>query len=146
VKPLEFQEEKKHNQKILDLQEEICVKHGLSGLAVTKEDVDGEMSLSDKEGLLSFVNVLEHIENPDMFLEKVKKTDFKVALFISTERDLVRGKANKISPDPCRYREWNTAEFLEYIRNHFEILQSGKLLIPVNEFYSYVVCVKRENK
>jgi 2-polyprenyl-3-methyl-5-hydroxy-6-metoxy-1,4-benzoquinol methylase len=89
-------------------------------------------------------DVIEHIKDPQEFLQLIKRIKFEL-LFLSTpERDLIRGAVDYGPPhNAAHLREWNASEFREYISGHFEIIshmvtnieQSTQLIIcrPVNE-------------
>lgn len=82
--------------------------------------------------LIVCIDVIEHIQNPDILLEELRKYGHykKSSLFISTPiRDLVESK-NVLGPprNPLHVREWTFEEFSRYLESHgFRIDKSWKL-------------------
>lgn len=67
-------------------------------------------------------DVIEHIENPDTLLEFIKKINCRQIILSTPERESVAGKNDYGSPEnPAHYREWDAAEFKNYISKYFVI-------------------------
>ena len=64
------------------------------------------------------IDVLEHLLNPDPCLEFLKRAAGNMLIISTPERDVLRGKDCLVSPKPQHVREWNSAEFLNYIKSH----------------------------
>lgn len=81
----------------------------------------------DKYDVIISSDVIEHLIDPDLLLERVKKCAHKDSkIFLSTpERDLVRGKETfGPAPNKLHIREWNQDEFNKYLKSHgFKILE-----------------------
>lgn len=71
-------------------------------------------------------DVIEHLENPDLLLEYLKRV-VKPGGFIlisTPERALLRGENCLRSPNPYHVREWDKKELGQYIQSHdFDILE-----------------------
>lgn len=76
--------------------------------------------------LILCVDVIEHFENPDLLLEFIRKNagEHSTIIISTPERDIVRGKRNKQSPNKDHVREWNMKEFRLYMENSgFAVLE-----------------------
>ena len=81
-------------------------------------------------------DVIEHLLNPDPLMTFIRRvTKPSGTILISTpERDMQRGHDCLHSPQPEHVREWTSAEFSDYLRQHgFRILEhhllpKGRLL------------------
>ena len=73
--------------------------------------------------LIICADVIEHVKDPLELLQQLKHMKFEL-LFLSTpERGLVRGAVDYGPPDnDSHVREWNAAEFREFLGPHFEII------------------------
>jgi len=70
-------------------------------------------------------DVIEHLDDPDLLLEFIKKISHsQTQIILSTpERDYTRGRKNNYSVNKFHVREWNCFEFRSYIENSgFKIL------------------------
>ena len=95
----------------------------------TKAHPDGHFVAADfdapgDDGLETFdlvlcVDVIEHMASPDKLIQYIKdKCHAASIVVISTpERDILRGPDNTRSPQPEHVREWNRAEFREYLES-----------------------------
>jgi SAM-dependent methyltransferase len=82
--------------------------------------------LSRKFDLIVCADVLEHLLNPDNCVAFIRRhlASNGLAVFSTPERDHLRGKSCDHSPKPEHVREWNGAEFAEYITSRgFEIVE-----------------------
>ncbi len=75
-------------------------------------------------------DVIEHLEDPDILLNYIKKFASKdTIIIISTpERDVMRGVDNNMSPQEDHVREWNSKEFKKYVSSSgFKVLNHRKM-------------------
>lgn len=67
-------------------------------------------------------DVIEHLENPDDLLDFLEAISFQTLIISTPERDRVAGKKDYGPPaNPAHYREWNEAEFRNFLRERFVI-------------------------
>ena len=87
-------------------------------------------------------DVIEHVRDPDELLATIMKVRFKY-LFLSTpERDLVRGRVDYGPPDnKAHVREWNQAEFHEYISRYFSIV--AHTITNTEQATQLIICTPR---
>lgn len=66
---------------------------------------------------------IEHVEEPDFFLDSLACMTSVKKFFISTpDRNLVRGPLDMGPPkNPAHYREWTLKEFRQYLECFFEV-------------------------
>jgi len=86
-------------------------------------NADEPATFPSEADIIICADVVEHVRDPDELLATIRKIRFKF-LFLSTpERDLVRGRVDYGPPDnKAHVREWNQAEFHDYISRHFSIV------------------------
>lgn len=85
-----------------------------------------------KADVVSCIDVIEHVSDPDLILEYLKtKINNEGFIVIATpERDRARGKKCNESPNKYHVREWNAEEFKQYlISRNLEIIDQ-KLFYP----------------
>lgn len=86
---------------------------------------NSNLNFDKKFDLIICADVIEHILNPDHLLSYIKKFCHKdTYIVLSTpERDIVRGKNCNQSPNKAHTREWNSLEFINYLKyNYFKII------------------------
>lgn len=67
-------------------------------------------------------DVIEHVDKPDEFVNKLLDIECNMFLISSPERDLVRGPNDYGPPtNACHYREWNTEEFKGFLSLWFKV-------------------------
>jgi hypothetical protein len=67
-------------------------------------------------------DVIEHFKNPDTLMGFIRAIDCKRIILSTPERDAVAGKNDYGPPEnPAHYREWNAAEFKNYVSSYFVI-------------------------
>lgn len=86
-------------------------------------------------GLLICSDVIEHMNDPDILLDYIKKmsTGESYILISTPERDVLRGKDCMGSEKPEHVREWNQDELRSYLSNEGFIVIEQKL-IPFTRF------------
>lgn len=71
-------------------------------------------------------DVIEHLVDPDILLNWIKRQNCKLIVLSTPDRDLVykEGANGRDGPpnNPAHVREWNFNEFSNYISHHFEVL------------------------
>lgn len=85
-----------------------------------------DFDLSKKFDLIICADVLEHLLNPDKCVRFIKRhlSQNGLAVFSTPDRDYLRGKESNYSPKPEHVREWNGAEFAQYITSWgFEVVE-----------------------
>ncbi len=89
-------------------------------------------------------DVIEHIPDPEQFLQQVAKTDFRL-LFLSTpERSLLRGWYDYGPPEHLFHlREWNAKEFRQFAALYFEIVSHQ--ITHVEDATQLLICRKRSS-
>jgi 2-polyprenyl-3-methyl-5-hydroxy-6-metoxy-1,4-benzoquinol methylase len=96
---------------------------------------DVNINIYDKFDLIISSDVIEHLVDPDLLLDRIKASAHQESvIFISTpERDLVRGKAhNGPSPNLKHVREWNMEEFRKYISSRGFTVQL-QIVLPAKQ-------------
>lgn len=87
---------------------------------------NSQLSEDVKSNLIISSDVIEHLINPDLLLNYIKTKLNKdgIVILSTPERDLFRGEKCNYSPNKHHIREWNFAEFEEYLDDRgFEILE-----------------------
>jgi 2-polyprenyl-3-methyl-5-hydroxy-6-metoxy-1,4-benzoquinol methylase len=75
-----------------------------------------------KGDLVICSDVIEHIANPDDLMEFLEDIPFRYLVISTPERDLVAGKEDFGPPaNTAHFREWNGAEFRNYLRRWFTL-------------------------
>lgn len=85
-----------------------------------------------KADIVSCIDVIEHVSNPDLILEYLKlKVNDKGLIVVSTpERDRARGRDCSSSPNKYHVREWSAEEFKTYLTSQgFEVVDQ-KIFLP----------------
>lgn len=69
-------------------------------------------------------DVIEHLLDPDVLIENIKKCNPKLIVLSTPDRDLLRkGRPDSPPKNLCHVREWNFQEFESYIGSHFTIIE-----------------------
>jgi len=87
-------------------------------------------------------DVIEHLVDPDMLVDFIKKIDFKYAVISTPEREAIQRYQKGHTWDgppqnPAHIREWAYEEFANYMEDNFEIM---KHLITQNDAESRPLC------
>ena len=91
--------------------------------------------------LLICSDVIEHVLDPDIILDLIEKTEPKIIIFSTPDRN--RGLvANGPPLNQCHVREWTHEEFSNYISSRFEILEH----LNFAQNTQCVVCKPREQQ
>lgn len=89
------------------------------------DDIEySKLNLNKKFDLIISADVIEHLSNPNNLLSYIKKFCHKnTYIVLSTpERDILRGEECCFSPNKVHVREWNSLEFIKYLKfNNFKI-------------------------
>jgi len=101
-------------------------------------------SISDFQGYWGMIicsDVIEHIPDPDEFLDTIAAMDFKSVVFSTPDRGTLYGGAENLGmpSNPAHVREWNMAEFSCYIEKRFRI----KLTIKIQPNTHMLICTKK---
>ena len=69
-------------------------------------------------------DVVEHIPDPNQFINCLKKLDSSFIVISTLDRDLLNNKYSHIGPplNPAHCREWNFKEFENYISKNFRVI------------------------
>lgn len=95
-----------------------CKKHYSFGNWYVDDIENPDESLGDiKAELVICSDVIEHLLNPDILLNYLKKkvTKGRYILLSTPERDMLRGKSCTNSPNKFHIREWNYEELENYL-------------------------------
>lgn len=77
-----------------------------------------------EDALLICSNFIEHVPNPDELMLQLLKTDVRMLIFSTPDRDLVhQGFPYGYPMNQCHYREWNFDEFKKYISRYFKVVE-----------------------
>jgi len=110
------------------------------------ESGEKERSFNNKEisecDLIICIDVVEHIIDPNILLDYIKKFNSKYIIISTPCREILKThkkfvgstyKRNDIGPPPndCHVREWTCSEFKDYLSDHFTIIESflGKIQV-----------------
>ena len=87
-------------------------------------------------------DVIEHIPNPDIFIEKINTINFKTIVFSTPDRINMYG-GNHMGPpvNSSHVREWSMDEFNEYLNQHYLI--NKQLKSTPNSNTQIVICSKK---
>jgi SAM-dependent methyltransferase len=84
--------------------------------------------LHAKTDLLLCVDVIEHVLDPNALLFNLRDVDFRFGIITSPDREKIPGGSVDGPPaNACHVREWNLAEYVQYISRHFDVVESGML-------------------
>lgn len=104
-----------------------CKTHYTVGNWIIDNIESPTFNIDIKYDLILSVDVIEHIADPNLLLNYIKKFAHNETLIVlsTPERDLVRGKkSNGPANNVTHVREWNKYEFSKYIKSHgFKILE-----------------------
>jgi SAM-dependent methyltransferase len=89
--------------------------------------------------LLICADVIEHLQNPDVILEAIKKSGAKIAVISTPDRSLIPGGLSGPPRNIHHVREWTMKEFDAYLREHFDVLEHS---ICNPEQFTQVVVVR----
>ena len=73
--------------------------------------------------LVICADVIEHLQNPDVIVEAIKKSGAKIAVISTPDRSLIPGGMSGPPRNPHHVREWTMKEFDSYLRQHFDVLE-----------------------
>lgn len=83
---------------------------------------DFSETLKDSYDLIICSDVIEHLLDPDMLINYIKRTNFKYLIISTPDRGLDSEMAQYGPPENIHHiREWNYKEFENYISKHFYI-------------------------
>lgn len=77
-------------------------------------------------GIFIAADVIEHMENPDQLLDIIQKSRARDIVISTPDRSLTVAQWGhpELGPTPNHhhYREWNMAEFYQYISSRFDVI------------------------
>lgn len=77
-----------------------------------------------KPGVLLCADVIEHVEDPTVFMRELLKTQPKWIVLSTPSRDHIRGGSLTGPPtNPCHAREWTMPEFAAFIGQFVDIVE-----------------------
>jgi 2-polyprenyl-3-methyl-5-hydroxy-6-metoxy-1,4-benzoquinol methylase len=105
------------------------------------------LKLDKKFDLIICCDVIEHLMDPDILLNYIKRFSHNDSLivFSTPERDLLRGPDCMVSEKPEHVREWNHKEFLKYLKSRGFVIEEA-LFVPTMKFNlsrEYILYLKR---
>ena len=87
------------------------------------------------------IAVLEHVENPDTLMNFLAAIHFKFLIISTPEREIIRGRGDYGPPEnTAHYREWNAAEFENYVQGWFTIKKHH--IVNDKSISQVVICIK----
>lgn len=89
-----------------------------------------QLDLKQDFRLIICSDVIEHVTNPDVLLNYIRRfcSPDSLVLLSTPDRDRLRGRNSLRSPKAEHVREWNYAEFGDYVRSRgFEIVRHWHL-------------------
>ena len=108
------------------------------GVGVRAQLLELDLDLEPKwnNGQIALVicsDVIEHLSRPEKLLGLISlMIGADGVLMISTpDRATLRGKGNRRSPNPAHVREWNIAEFGEFLESQGFLIVEKKRLVPI---------------
>lgn len=92
--------------------------------------------------LVICADVIEHVLNPDDFIEAINKINFKHLIISTPERILLHGNFHFGPPkNPYHIREWSAREFRSYLSSFYKVeLQQ---ITNVSQATQMIVCSKK---
>lgn len=105
---------------------EYCKQNYKFGTWLIDDIEDSRLSEFVSADLVISSDVIEHLRNPNLLLDYVKRWLREDGIFIvsTPERDLLRGKNCMTCPNQYHVREWNFSEFETYLESQgFEVLK-----------------------
>lgn len=93
--------------------------------------------------LLICSDVIEHLDNPELLISFIKKSNWKKCILSTPDRDSVQkmhfGKLFNGPPsNKAHIREWNKEEFYNFISEHFDV--SEHFLCKAHKKHTLKVC------
>lgn len=97
-----------------------------------------------KADLVICSDVVEHLENPDVLMNFLKRVECSALILSTPERDICRGK-NDLGPpkNPAHQREWNFKEFNMYVSQFFDIEYHA--VVNNEQGTQMMICKKRSS-
>lgn len=103
------------------------------------DDLDSQTLDCD---LVVCADVIEHVLNPDEFLESLNKINFKYLIISTPERYLKHGNFHFGPPkNPFHIREWTAREFRNYLSKYYTI--ELHQITNVNQATQMILCRKK---
>jgi SAM-dependent methyltransferase len=97
--------------------------------AIDLENPELHLSDADHFDLTICCDVIEHLLEPDRLMEALRTHTAGLVVLSTPERDLTRGPGATRCDKPEHVREWNQAEFGEYVRRcGFDVVEHS--LVP----------------
>lgn len=92
--------------------------------------------------LIICADVIEHVENPNLFLKHLSTLDFKKLILSTPSRNLF-GKTSIGPPiNVCHYREWTISEFPEFVGKYFNL--RNHLITNIEQRTQVIICEKKK--
>ena len=102
-------------------------------------DLDRPEFLPDRKfDLIVASDVIEHLQNPDMLLDSMRRfaTEDSLIMLSTPERGRLRGRAVRTSGNPYHVREWSESEFRDYLESRNLEIISHRILPAFNFTHS----------
>ncbi|HYF30472.1 MAG TPA: methyltransferase domain-containing protein [Chitinophagaceae bacterium] len=94
--------------------------------------------------LVLCADVIEHIDDPDGLMQFLQSIHCRQLLISTPERDAVAGKSDYGPPaNTSHYREWNAAEFREYVSRYFIVEE--QIVLPGLSVTQVIICRKKSH-
>lgn len=92
--------------------------------------------------ILICADVIEHLSHPDELLQFIQQIHFCKLIISTPEREAVAGKSDYGPPEnTCHFREWNAAEFREYLSNFFQV--ENQYIFPGKSTTQVLICTPK---
>jgi SAM-dependent methyltransferase len=89
-------------------------------------------------------DVIEHVENPDNFLQFLSGINCSRFIISTPERDGIAGRNDYGPPENVsHYREWNAEEFLLYLQQWFDVIEQK--IFHSQTVTQVVICQKKKS-
>lgn len=109
----------------IDIERE-AIKLTQKNCSLTDFEVKDVFEVNEQFDYLLASEVIEHLSNPDKFLQKIKEFFRKEALITTPKRDYYK------QPDPYHFREYSIFEFESLLEEYFKSFQ-----VQANEYHLY---------
>lgn len=85
------------------------------------------VEVSEDFDLVICSDVIEHIPEPNEFLDIIRDLSFKILVISTPDRDTLSPGSMGMPTNPAHVREWNMEEFLCYISKKFSVINQVKI-------------------
>ncbi|MCO5132366.1 MAG: class I SAM-dependent methyltransferase [Xanthobacteraceae bacterium] len=108
-------------------------------------DIDEGQSAFHPSDIYICADVIEHIQNPEFFLQRIAKSPFQYLVISTPAREILfaDGRRSFLGPpdNPAHFFEWTMGEFHKLLSNHVAIMEHSYFY---NGEYTQIIVAKQK--